>query len=52
MAFKTYPARDRNEDERKRQRIARLERALAKAPGAKRDELEAELRALRLPPAV
>lgn len=52
MAFRTYPARERDEAERKRQRIARLEKAIPKTDGAKRAELEAELRALRLPPAV
>lgn len=52
MGWKTYPARERDEADRKRQRIARLEAALPKATGDKRAELEAELRALRLPPTV
>lgn len=50
--FTTFPARDRNEEERKRRRIERLEKALQQAQGTKREELEAELRALRLPPTV
>ena len=53
MGWKTHPARERNEDVRRRQRIARLEKALAQDLSAqKRDELEAELRVLRLPPTV
>ncbi len=52
MGFKTYPTRDRDEKARKLQRLARLEKALGQAKGQKRDELEAELRALRLPPTV
>lgn len=52
MGFKSHPARDRDEDTRKRLRLARLEQALAKAQGTKRDELEAAIRVLRLPPTV
>lgn len=53
MGWRTYPARERDEADRKAQRIARIEAALRQALSqAKRDELEAELRALRLPPTV
>lgn len=52
MGFRTYPARERDEVLRKAQRIARLEKAIPKTTGDKRAELEAELRALRLPPTV
>ena len=52
MGFRTYPVRERNEAQRKANRIARLEKAIPKTTGDKRAELEAELRALRLPPTV
>lgn len=52
MGFTSHPARNRDNDARKRERIARLERAIPKTQGDKRAELEAELRALRLPPTV
>jgi len=52
MGWQAHAARGRDEADRKRQRIARLEQAWQGAQGAKREELEAELRALRLPPTV
>lgn len=55
MGFQTHKARERDEAERQRQRIARLTKALSKADCPKRAELTAELeriRVLRLSPTI